>query len=361
METIRPIPFYAKTALVLIALFAVVFILYIGQDIILPLVYATMIAILLNPFVNFLVRKRISRPFAIGIAVTLALITTSAILYILISQLSMFRETYPALKDKLSVAGADLINWISGKSGINASAIDVWISDSKSEAIDDFAIGEKLSEAGHVIVVGLLVPVYLIMILFYKPLLLEFIRKLFATHHHIAVVEVLGKSKNLVQTYLTGLLFEMLIVALLNISGLLLLGIEYAVILGIIGAILNIIPYLGGIVSTALPMIIAFITKDSLLYPVLVLVVYLVIQFIDNNFVIPKIVASRVKLNALVSMIVVLVGGALWGIPGMFLSIPLTAILKVIFDHIEPLKPWGYLLGNIVPTTSRFTFKIRKS
>jgi predicted PurR-regulated permease PerM len=63
-----------------------------------------------------------------------------------------------------------------------------------------------------------------------------------------------------------------------------------------------------------------------------------------------------VQLNALISVIAVLIGGAFWGIPGMFLSIPLTAIMKVIFDHIEPLKPWGFLLGNIVPTTSKFSF-----
>jgi len=101
-------------------------------------------------------------------------------------------------------------------------------------------------------------------------------------------------------------------------------------------------------------MIMAFVTKNSLSYPLLVFAIYIFIQFIDNHYVVPKIVASRVKINALISIIVVLIGGAIWGIPGMFLSIPLTAIIKVIFDHIEPLKPMGFLLGNIVPTASRF-------
>src|ERR1700680_2545993 len=97
-------------------------------------------------------------------------------------------------------------------------------------------------------------------------------------------------------------------------------------------------------------MIIAFVTKDSSTYAILVFGVYILIQFIDNHFIIPRIVASRVQINALMSVIVVLVGGAIWGVPGMFVSIPLTAIVKVIFDHIEVLKPWGFLLGNIVPT-----------
>jgi predicted PurR-regulated permease PerM len=115
--------------------------------------------------------------------------------------------------------------------------------------------------------------------------------------------------------------------------------------------------FLGGVISIALPMIIAFVTKETYSHTILVLGWYLMIQFIDNHYIIPRVVASKVKLNALISVIVVLVGSTLWGIPGMFLSIPLTAIVKVIFDHIESLKPWGFLLGNIVPTsTLRFDF-----
>jgi predicted PurR-regulated permease PerM len=203
---------------------------------------------------------------------------------------------------------------------------------------------------------GFLLPVYVFMILYYKPLFLEFIRKLFRLEHHAAVVEILTKSKSIIQNYLVGLFFEMLIMAVLNSAGLLILGIDYAIILGITGALLNIIPYIGGVIAIALPLTIAFVTKDSLLYPGLVLVIYIFTQFIDNHYISPRIVASRVKINALISIIAVLIGGALWGVPGMFLSIPLIAIIKVICDHIEPLKPWGFLLGNIVPTKSKFLF-----
>jgi predicted PurR-regulated permease PerM len=152
-----------------------------------------------------------------------------------------------------------------------------------------------------------------------------------------------------------GLFFEMIIIAVLNSVSLLLLGIDYAIILGITGALVNIIPYIGGIIAIALPMMIAFVTKDSLTYSALVFAAYIFIQFVDNHYIIPKMVASRVQINALVSVIVVLIGGALWGVAGMFLSIPLTAIIKVIFDHIEPLKPWGFLLGNIVSTTPKLS------
>jgi predicted PurR-regulated permease PerM len=193
------------------------------------------------------------------------------------------------------------------------------------------------------------------MILYYKPLLIEFIRRLFKSEHQITVTSVLQSSKNIIETYLVGLFFELIIIAILNSVGLLLLGIEYAIILGVIGAVVNLIPFLGGIIAITLPMVIAFVTKDSLTYPILVFCVYIFIQFVDNHYIIPKIVAARVRINALISVIAVLTGGALWGVSGMFLSIPVIAILKVIFDHIEPLKPWGYLLGDIVPTTSRFS------
>jgi|ERR1035437_6450243 predicted PurR-regulated permease PerM len=356
MEIQTPIPFYAKIALIFVGLFAFVYTMYIGQRIIIPILYAAIVAILLNPVVNFLVAKRVNKIIAISFAVLLAITVILCISYIISSQLTMFSETYPQLKEKFNQTSNDLVKWTSDKFNIRQYKITTWIKENEGGAIDNIAIGEIISETGRMLLVGMLLPVYVFMILFYKTLLLEFIRKLFRSEHHIAVTEVLTNSKKIIQNYLVGLFFEMIIISVLNSTGLLLLGIDYAIILGITGALLNIIPYIGGIVAVVLPMIIAFVTKDSLTSPILVLLLYIFIQFIDNHYISPYIVASRVKINALISIIVVLIGGALWGVPGMFLSIPLTAIVKVIFDHIEPLKPWGFLLGNIVPTASRFSF-----
>jgi len=356
MEIQTPIPFYAKVALIFIGLFAFVYTMYIGQRIIIPILYAAIVAILLNPIVNFLVAHRVNKLIAISIAVLLAIMVVIFICYIISSQLTMFSETYPQLKEKFIQTSKDLEQWASGEFNIKQNKIATWVTENEGGVIDNIAVGAIISEAGRMAVVGMLIPVYVFMILYYKTLLLEFIRKLFRAEHHIAVTEVLTNTKNIIQSYLVGLFFEMIIIAVLNSAGLLLLGIDYAIILGITGALLNIIPYIGGIIAIALPMIIAFVTKDSLTYSLLVFVVYIFIQFIDNHYVIPSIVASRVKINALVSVIVVLIGGALWGIAGMFLSIPLTAILKVIFDHIDSLRPWGFLLGNIVPSATRFSF-----
>lgn len=360
MEASFKIPFYIKIALISISAFAIVITMQVGQYIIIPILYAIILAILLNPIVNYLIGKNVNRIVSISVAVLLAIFVALGILYILSSQITMFSETYPQLKEKFMATSSELVRWISEKFNIRISKINAWTKETEAEAISNFAIGERLTEAGQIIVIGMLLPVYLFMILYYKPLLLEFVRKLFRSEHHIAVAEVLTNTKRIVQSYLVGLFLEMIIIAILNSTGLLLLGIDYAIILGITGAIVNIIPYVGGIIAITLPMVIAFVTKDSLTYPLLVFCVYIFIQFIDNHYIIPKIVASRVQLNALISIIAVLIGGAIWGIPGMFLSIPLTAIIKVIFDHIDPLKPWGFLLGNIVPTVSKFSFVKKK-
>lgn len=353
-------PFYAKFALIAIAAFAFVYTLYIAQQILLPLIYATIISILLNPVVNFLVLKKINRVIAIAIAVLIAIITTGILLYFISTQLTLFSETYPKLKEKFNATSEQAIHWVSVHFSIRTFKIKNWIKETQNNAINNMgsAIGQTLSTINSIVLIVVLLPVYLFMILFYKDLLLEFIRKIFNSAHHVAVFDILINSKKIIQSYLIGLLVEAAIIATLNSLGLLFLGIDYAIILGITGALLNVIPYIGGVIAIALPMIMAFVTKDSSTYAVLVLGVYLLIQFIDNHFIIPRIVAAKVKLNALISLIAVLVGGALWGVPGMFLSIPLTAIVKVIFDHIDPLKPFGFLLGNIVPTSKvKFVFK----
>ena len=362
MNSSFKIPFYAQIALVAIGTFAFVYALYIGQGIILPLIYATIIAILLNPVVNYLINKRINKIVSIAIAVLIFILISALFIYFISVQLTLFSETYPKLKEKFNEVSVRIIQWIAQTFNIRVSKINAWITETETDAIKNMGgtIGQTLSAINGILVVVFLLPVYLCMILFYKPLLLEFIRKLFRKENHTEVFEVLFNSKKIIQSYLVGLLVEAAIIATLNSMGLLLLGIDYAIILGVTGALLNVIPYIGGIIAIALPMIIAFVTKDSSTSALLVLGVYLLIQFIDNHFIIPRIVASKVKLNALISIVVVLIGAALWGIPGMFLSIPLTAIVKVIFDHIETLKPWGFLLGNIVPTASKLKFDFIK-
>lgn len=345
---------YTKIASFFIILFACGFLMLIGKDILLPIIYATIIAVLLNPLINYLVNKiKINRLVAIFIAVTLALVVVVSVSYILLLQISSFSDSFPTFKDNFNVLITDSIHWVSQTFNINIDAIHKWIDDTGQEQIHDFQIGEKITRIGQFMVTIMLLPVYITLILYYKPLFLDFILKVFQNKHHKTISEILTNAKGVIQSYLVGIFFEIIIVAILNTAGLLILDIKYAFLLGIMSAFLNVIPYLGGIIGAAIFMIIALITKTPV-YMLYVLILYSVIQFVDNNYIVPRIVASRVQINAFVSVIVVLIGGALWGIAGMFLSIPLTAIIKIIFDHIDSLKPWGYLLGNNTPDKTFF-------
>jgi predicted PurR-regulated permease PerM len=353
------LPLYLKLSQVTLGLLGFFYILYIGQEIIVPLVFSLLLAILLNPIVNFFTRFRINRIIAIGLAIVLLIGVVSGILFFIGSQVSMFSDSLPELKRKSTELLAQALSWFSHTFHIGQWKINAWITEQKAAGMSGASgmIGNTLSSVTGALVVLLLMPVYIFLFLFYKPLLLQFIAKLFSSQQHTVVAEVLTQTRSLIQNYLIGLMIEMAIVATMNSVALLIIGIKYAILLGVIGAILNLIPYIGGIIAIALPMIMGLITDDPR-SSIFVLLAYIIIQIIDNNFLVPKIVASKVKVNALVSIVVVLIGGALWGVSGMFLSIPLTAIVKVIFDRVEPLEPFGFLIGDTMPEIGQAIFKI---
>ena len=357
------LPFFAKTSLFFIGLVALLAILYVAQSIIIPIVFAIIIAIVLHPVVNFFVRRKINRIVAIAITLFLTFLVIAAFSILIISQVSRFSETWPILVDKFTILLNQSINNLSGYLDINPKSIHEWITKAESEVINSStaAIGQTLVIIGGLVAVLLLVPTYVFIILFYQPLLIEFIHRLFGSSHQSKVTEIVTQTKTVIQRYLVGLVIEAIIIATLDTTALLILGIDYAILLGIIAALLNVIPYIGGLVAVALPMIVAIATKTTAWYAVYVLIMYYIIQLFDNNFIVPYIVASKVKINALFSIIVVFIGNALWGIPGMFLSIPILAIIKLIFDHIESLKPWGFLLGDTMPPILNLNKLIKKT
>jgi len=350
MNSIFKFPFYAKISLVFIGLFAFISMLCIAQRIIVPIIYATIIAIVLSPVVDFFTQKKMNRIIAIAITVLLGSLAAILFIVLLSTQIMQFSDSFGKLIESFQHLSSQLVAWVSTTFNISPRKINLWLATKNVEMLNGVVavVEQTLINTGSVLIVLILIPVYIFMILYYQPLLLEFIHRVFNANTHADVNDVLRTTKKIIRSYLIGLLIEGLIVAALNSIGLLIIGIDYAILLGLIGAILNVIPFIGGILAVTLPIIITLATKPPS-YVLLVMGAYILIQFIDNHYLIPKIVASKVKINALVSVIVVLLGGALWGVPGMFLSIPLTAIIKVIFDHIEPLKPLGFLLGNNLP------------
>lgn len=347
-------PFYAKATIFLIGLLALLAMLYIAQGIVVPIVFATILAIVLHPLVTFLRRLRINRILAIVIAVLLAFLVIVAFGTLLFSQASRFSQSWPILVDKFIGILHQSTVWASGYFNINPDDLHAWIIKTKVELFDtsSVGIGKTLVSIGSTAAIMLLVPVYIFMLLFYQPLLLEFIRRLFGEGNTLDVNEIISQTKILVQRYIIGLLAEAVIVAALYSTGLLIIGIDYALLLGFIAALLNIIPYIGGLIALSLIMIVTITTKDSATYPLLVLGLSIFIHVIDNSYIIPKIVASKVKINALVSITSILAASALLGVPGMIICIPVIGIIKLVFDRIEPLKPWGFLFGDTMPPLS---------
>lgn len=349
MDNIK-VPLYIRFSQVLLGTVALFFILYIGRDILIPIVFGLLFAILLNPAVELLKRIGMNRVIAILLCIFFSISFTIAILYFIGSQLGMFAEALPMLSERFKEFLDSVISFAGRTFHINKSQIDEWFSNLKGNGLEKAVpfINQTITTVTGVLIVIILLPVYIFMFLFYKPLLLEFISRLFKSRQQDQVSEVLTETKTLIQSYLIGLLVECGIVAALNTTSLLIVGLDYALLLGIIGALLNIIPYIGGIFAIGIPMLLAVATK-SWSAAFMVFVLYMIVQFIDNNIIVPRIVASKVKINALISIIVVFIGGALWGVSGMFLSIPITAIIKVIFDRIPALAPIGYLLGDTMP------------
>lgn len=355
-------PFYVKASLIFMGLLAFIYMLDIAQQIIVPVIYSIIIAIVISPAVDFFVRKKLNRVLAITISLTLVSLIIILFVVLLATQLNELSEGFPKLAAKFYETLDRSVSWISDNFNISTKKINLYITDTKTEILSDSrsSISATLSTVSDVLVILVLIPVYVFMILFYRPLLLDFIRKVFGQNNEKEVNEVLCSTKTIVQRYLVALLIEAVIITILNTVGLFIIGIEYAVLLGITGAILNIIPYLGGIIAMALYMMVAWVTKESPSYVLYVWILYSVIQVIDNNFIVPKLVGSKVKINALVAIIAVIAGGALWGIAGMFLSLPLIAITKLIFERIEPLKPWGFLLGDTMPDIALFKLNLKK-
>jgi predicted PurR-regulated permease PerM len=166
------------------------------------------------------------------------------------------------------------------------------------------------------------------------------------TDKHSWMMDVMHRTSQVSQKYLVGLLIDITILAVLNSIGFLILGINHAILLGVIAGLLNIIPYIGVLIGSIFPIFMALLTKDSIWIAIGALAVCVFVQFLDNNFITPKVVGSAVSINPLATMIALLIGGSVWGVAGMMLFIPFLGMVKVILDNVESLRPFGFLIGE---------------
>jgi predicted PurR-regulated permease PerM len=344
---LKKYPFYLKTTVILFGLILLVYVLYNLREIMIPLAFAALFAILLNPVANFLQKKKFRKAPSIILSMLMGVLFFAGLVYFLSMQLSHFGDELPHLKEKFESLTSNLQNYVQSEFGVAKAKQQQYISEAESGLKP--ILGQTVGTLLGTLSVIFLLPVYTFLLLFYKKLLLNFLYEVFDEKNSTEVGYVLQQSKGAIQSYMVGLLIEALIVAILNSLALWIIGVKYALLLGVMGALLNMLPYIGGLIAIALPVLIATITKDGYQTQLLIVGAYLVIQFIDNNLLVPLVVSSKVQINALFSIVIVLLGGALWGIPGMFLSIPFIGVMKIVFDRVPELQPWGKLLGDEVP------------
>ena len=346
-------PFYAKACIVLLLLTLFGAIIFIGSDIIVPFAFSLLLAVLLLPLNNFLERKKMGRVFAISVSLILSALFFTALVYFLTSQIVSFVQDVPAIKKQLMHHVLEIQGWLTAHFNITKKVQVSIVNDATENIKASGFIGDTVLSLTQMIAVFVLLPVYTFLLLYYRDMIYAFFVRVFKNEHADKVKEVLKESRYIVQGYMLGLLVEMGIVAAINSLGFILLGVQYAIFLGLLAAILNIIPYIGMLIASVFCAIVTLSTSAHIGDVVGVVVILTVVQFIDNNIIMPKVVSSRVKINALITILGVLAGGALAGISGMFLSIPTIAILKVIFDRVEGMQAWGLLLGDEITGHNR--------
>ena len=354
MNEIIKLPFYAKLAFILLTFIGLTYVLYVGQDIIIPVMLAFLFAIILRPIVHFLkFRLRFPHVIAAIIAVMVFVFLIIGIIAFISYQVSDMTSDFGKIQRNVTIHVNNIQQFVKENFNLSSREQNKYISEATNDTIKNGkeVIGSTLMLFTNTFLNLILIPIYTFLILLYRNHFILFLSKLVKNENHNLLKEILNHVNFAVRNYIVGLILEMFVVSVLTAAGLMIIGVEYAILLGIITGILNLIPYIG-ILFAGLITIIASLTGTADLSIIIgVIVVNIIVQLIDNNILVPMIVNSKVEINAFVSIIGIIIGGAIAGVAGMFLAIPLIAILKVIFDRIEILSPWGYLMGDDLPKT----------
>ena len=349
---IRPreieLPPYAKVACVLLSLVVIVYGLHSLQGVLIPLVFAILFAVLLFPLAQRLENWRIPRILAIIMCLILTLAVITGILYAVSLQISSFAEVIPQLIERGNTYMDQLQTYADEQFNID-----------KNQQVSEVRkyLNQGLAEGGAILTSTLLattstltdiflVLLFIFFFLLYRDFFRSFFYKAFSETRRSKIDSVMQGIYTVVKDYLAGLVLVILIIGTLMTVGLLILGIDYAVFFGFFGACLVLIPYFGISLGSLLPAAYALVTEDNPLKALGVIGIFLFVQTIEGNFITPYIVGSKVSINPLAAIIVLILWENVWGFPGLILALPMTAILKVIFDSVDSLKPYGFLIGE---------------
>lgn len=333
----------------LIGLSLLVFVLHKLDDLLLPLVYAILLSLLLMPLVTKLEKWKWPRMLAIAAAILLVVLFIAGLFTFFGSQIISLRGELPLIQSKLVVLFDQQQQLLSKRFHFQPMSHDQVI-DSSLSAIQSQSskyLGSTLNTTLGVLSTITLVPIYIFCFLYYRDHLRQFMFRFVEPDKRTVVLHTVDNIQNVVQGYMSGLFTVIVVVSVMNAIGLLALSVKYAIFFAIFASVLAVIPYIGIIVGSIIPALITYVETGSLTHGLAVIGVFMVVQFISDNILAPLITASKVSLNPLTAIIALILGAQLWGTPGMILSVPLSAVIKVVLDANKSTEPWGFLMGDV--------------
>jgi predicted PurR-regulated permease PerM len=348
MNTKSDSPVYMKISFNLITIALLAAALYFGRMILLPFFFAVLLATLLHPVVTFLTKRKLDRVVAILVSIVLSLVLIGTVLYFLSTQIGSFLDDIPTLKARLKEVMQSAKQWVQVNFNIAIREQNKYLNETTEKMTDQSPgiVQQTVITLRGILSYVVFLPVYTFLILYHKSLIKRFLTEVFKRSEEDKIAEVLDESQAICQQYVSGMLIELIIVFTLNSAGFLILGIKYPIFLALIAALLNIIPYIGMLIANIFCVMITLVSSDPGINVLWVFGVLGVVQIIDNNILMPWIVGSKVKINALAIILGVVIAGTLCGVPGMFLAIPGLALMKVVFERVNALKPWAILLSD---------------
>lgn len=348
------LPLTVRRSIELLGLCGVAAVIVTGQSVIMPLLTAFFIALLLLPVFRWFMKMKVPEALSIVLCIILFFLVIAGIAFFLSWQISGFASDFDTIKKNLTIHWNNLSQWISNKTHYSVDQQLAMIKKQGSKLGSNAGAqlqGAAVSLSGIFVFLGLL-PIYIFLIMFYRNLLLRFVYLWFTEAQHPKVKEAVEETEIMVKYYLLGLMIQIAYLTVLLGGILMIFGIKHAILIGITFAILNLIPYLGALIGNLIGVLLTLTTSQELWQIWAVLGTIAFVQFLDNNILMPRIVGSKVKVNALASIVGIVIGGTLAGISGMFLSIPVMALLKIVFDKSAHLHQWGVLLGDARPKLS---------
>lgn len=342
------LPFTLKLACTIIILIGFGFLVIIGKSFLLPLLFSFLFAILLLKPANFFENKlHFSRAISAAVSVILFICACALVIYLIGSQTSELSQEWPTLKSQLTELFHNIQIWIQNAFRIKVAAQTKYIDTTTHKVLESGGalIEHTVLSISSIVLLLIFVFIYTFFILLYRRHFMRFVVLAFTEKYISTIYDIGEQIKYIIRNYITGLFFQMVIVVVLAGLSFWLLGIKYVLLLAILVGVLNLIPYVGIFTSLFISVLITFATSGGS-HAIYVGITIICIHLIDSNFLMPKIVGSKVKINPMIVILGVVLGEMVWGIPGMFLSVPYIAICKVIFDRVDSLQPWGFLLGE---------------